>query len=82
MIAAYLKPQPQHCKQDRLGDSTAGNDAATRGLTEEARVCLRCRCAFIKQGICLIHRCDHWPAGVTALPQQTRFVSMRPLAGV
>ncbi|MCY1539173.1 hypothetical protein D9M68_747460 [compost metagenome] len=31
-------------------------DAATRGLGEEQRVALRRRCAFIEQGVCLIHR--------------------------
>jgi Fe-S-cluster containining protein len=31
-------------------------DAATRGLDEAQRVTLRQRCAFIMQGVCLIHR--------------------------
>lgn len=31
-------------------------DAATRGLDETARVAARRRCAFVVQGVCLIHR--------------------------
>lgn len=31
-------------------------DAATRGLDEAARVAARRRCAFVVQGVCLIHR--------------------------
>lgn len=31
-------------------------DAATRGLDEAQRVTLRRRCAFIVQGVCLVHR--------------------------
>jgi Fe-S-cluster containining protein len=31
-------------------------DAATRGLDETQRVALRQRCAFIVQGVCLVHR--------------------------
>ena len=58
MIAAYLQataPALNKHNMDLL-DSLRTTDAATRGLDEPARVALRRRCAFIVQGVCLIHR--------------------------
>jgi Fe-S-cluster containining protein len=58
LIAAYLRATAaalQAHSIDLIGQLRE-TDAATRGLDEEARVRLRRRCAFIKQGVCLIHR--------------------------
>ncbi|MDO8319880.1 YkgJ family cysteine cluster protein [Rhodoferax sp.] len=58
MVAAYLRTTAQALEShgiDLIGQLRA-NDAATRGLDELERVALRRRCAFIKQGVCLIHR--------------------------
>jgi Fe-S-cluster containining protein len=58
MIAAYLQATAPALRKHgidliaRLRES----DAATRGLDDVARVALRRRCAFIVQGVCLIHR--------------------------
>jgi Fe-S-cluster containining protein len=58
MVAAYLRATAAALQKygiDLIGQLREA-DAATRGLSEEARVALRRRCAFIKQGVCLIHR--------------------------
>ena len=58
MIVAYLQATAPALRKHginliaRLRES----DAATRGLDDVARVALRRRCAFIVQGVCLIHR--------------------------
>jgi len=58
LIAAYLRataPALQKHGIDLIAQVREA-DAATRGLGEEARVKLHRRCAYIKQGVCLIHR--------------------------
>ncbi|MCB4364508.1 YkgJ family cysteine cluster protein [Hydrogenophaga taeniospiralis] len=58
MVAAYLRataPALRGHGIDLIG-RLRDTDAATRGLGEEQRVALRRRCAFIEQGVCLIHR--------------------------
>lgn len=58
MVAAYLRATAAALQGhgiDLIG-RLRENDAATRGLDEVARVALRRRCAFIVQGVCLIHR--------------------------
>lgn len=58
MVAAYLRATAAALQAhgiDLMGRLRA-LDAATRGLDEVARVALRRRCAFIMQGVCLIHR--------------------------
>jgi Fe-S-cluster containining protein len=58
LIAAYLRataPALQKHGIDLISQVREA-DAATRGLDEEARVQLHRRCAYIKQGVCLIHR--------------------------
>lgn len=58
LVAAYLRataPALRGHGIDLIGRLRA-TDAATRGLGEEQRVALRRRCAFIEQGVCLIHR--------------------------
>jgi Fe-S-cluster containining protein len=58
MVAAYLRATAPLLRQHGI-DLIARLrelDAATRGLDEVARVALRRRCAFIVQGVCLIHR--------------------------
>lgn len=58
LLAAYLRataPVLQGHGID-LVDSLRQTDAATRGLDETQRVALRQRCAFIVQGVCLVHR--------------------------
>jgi Fe-S-cluster containining protein len=58
LIAAYLRATASALQAHGINliDQLRETDAATRGLDEEARVRLRRRCAFIKQGLCLIHR--------------------------
>jgi Fe-S-cluster containining protein len=58
LIAAYLRataPALQKHGIDLISQIREA-DAATRGLGDEARVKLHRRCAYIKQGVCLIHR--------------------------
>jgi hypothetical protein len=58
MVAAYLQAAAPLLRQhgiDLIG-RLRELDAATRSLDEVARVALRRRCAFIMQGMCLIHR--------------------------
>lgn len=58
LLAAYLRATANALKGHgidlvaRLREA----DTATRGLDETRRVALRQRCAFIVQGVCLIHR--------------------------
>jgi len=58
LIAAYLRATAQALQSHGIDliAQVREADAATRGLDEEERVKLRRRCAFIKQGVCLIHR--------------------------
>ncbi|HEY8908164.1 MAG TPA: YkgJ family cysteine cluster protein [Rhodoferax sp.] len=58
MVAAYLRATAPalHTHGIDLIGQVREADAATRGLDEVGRVALRRRCAFIKQGVCLIHR--------------------------
>jgi Fe-S-cluster containining protein len=58
MIAAYMKATAPVLQKHGIDLITRlrETDAATRGLGEEARVRLRRRCAFIMQGVCLIHQ--------------------------
>jgi Fe-S-cluster containining protein len=58
MIAAYLQATAPalHKHGIDLIARLRASDAATRGLDDVARVALRQRCAFIVQGVCLIHR--------------------------
>jgi len=58
MVAAYLRATAAALQAHGI-DLVArlrALDAATRGLDEMERVALRQRCAFIVQGVCLIHR--------------------------
>ncbi len=58
MLAAYLRATAaalQAHGMDLIG-RLRETDTATRGLDEAARVALRKRCAYIVQGVCLIHR--------------------------
>jgi len=58
LLAAYLRataPALQRHGMDISGRLHEA-DAATRGLDEAQRVALRQRCAFIVQGVCLVHR--------------------------
>ena len=58
LIAAYVRaiaPTLQSHGIDLIGRVRAA-DAVTRGLDEVARVALNRRCAYIEQGVCLIHR--------------------------
>lgn len=58
VLADYLRataPTLQRHGID-LGAAVRTADAATRGLDEAARVALRRRCAFVIQGVCMIHR--------------------------
>lgn len=58
LIAAYLRATAPtlHKHGIDLIAQVRDADAVTRGVDEEARVHLRRRCAFIQQGVCLIHR--------------------------
>lgn len=58
MIVAYLQATSPalHKHGIDLIARLRESDAATRGLDEVARVAMRQRCAFIVQGVCLIHR--------------------------
>jgi Fe-S-cluster containining protein len=58
MIATYMKATSPALQKHGIDLITRlrETDAATRGLGEEARVNLRRRCAFIMQGVCLIHQ--------------------------
>lgn len=58
VLADYLRataPTLQRHGIDLIG-AVREADAATRGLHEAARVAARRRCAFVVQGVCLIHR--------------------------
>jgi len=58
MIAVYVRaitPTLQSHGIDLIARIRAG-DEATRGLSEVDRVKLNRRCAYIEQGVCLIHR--------------------------
>lgn len=57
VLADYLRataPALQRHGIDLIG-AVREADAATRGLDEAARVAARRRCAFVVQGVCLIH---------------------------
>jgi Fe-S-cluster containining protein len=58
LIATYLRVTAAvlHKHGIDLIAQVRETDATTRGLDDEARVQLRRRCAFIQQGVCLIHR--------------------------
>ncbi|MDO8777668.1 MAG: hypothetical protein Q7K57_54925 [Burkholderiaceae bacterium] len=58
MIAAYLRATAATLQRHgiNLAQRIREADAATRGLSEVARVALNRRCAYIEQGVCLIHR--------------------------
>ena len=58
VLADYLRataPALQRHGIDLIG-AVREADATTRGLDETARVAARRRCAFVVQGVCLIHR--------------------------
>ncbi|MBL8387270.1 MAG: YkgJ family cysteine cluster protein [Hydrogenophaga sp.] len=58
VLADYLRataPALQRHGIDLIG-AVREADAITRGLDETARVAARRRCAFVVQGVCLIHR--------------------------
>jgi len=58
LLAAYLRataPALRGHGMDLLAKLRQA-DAATRGLDEARRVALRQRCAFLVQGVCLVHR--------------------------
>lgn len=58
VLADYLRataPALQRHGIDLIG-AVREADATTRGLDEAARVAARRRCAFVVQGVCLIHR--------------------------
>lgn len=58
LLAAYLRATANALRGHGIDlmDNLRQADAATRGLDEAQRVALRQRCAFIVQGVCLIHR--------------------------
>lgn len=58
MIATYLQATAPALQKHGIDLITRlrETDTATRGLDDVARVVLRQRCAFIVQGVCLIHR--------------------------
>lgn len=58
MIAAYLRATATALQRHGIDllQRVHEADAITRGLDEVARVALNRRCAYIEQGVCLIHR--------------------------
>jgi Fe-S-cluster containining protein len=58
LLAAYLRATSNALRGHGIDlmDNLRQADTATRGLDEAQRVALRQRCAFIVQGVCLIHR--------------------------
>jgi Fe-S-cluster containining protein len=58
MVAAYLRATAKALQGHGIDlvQRIREADAATRGLDEVGRVMLNRRCAYIEQGVCLIHR--------------------------
>jgi Fe-S-cluster containining protein len=58
MVAAYLRATATALQSHGINliQRIREADAVTRGLDEVARVALNRRCAYIEQGVCLIHR--------------------------